>query len=367
MIEQIVGIITVNGRKLYVDNQNPCAQFSANLTYSVEFADNFWEDFSAIEFYASNSLYGSSELCYFDREDGKLVLPYGSFDDDGNLYLTLRGLKYDTSGEKVMLTSELLTLNISKAVNIGSVEDVPDPSWEDRVDSVVEQIANEKVEDGRFIPAFTIGTVTTGEVGSEAKVTISGSKENPVLNFVLPAGGFNLDKVYPVGSVYLSMSKTNPGTIFGGSWMQIAKGRTIVGLDTGDADFASIGKMAGEKSHRLTVNELPSHTHTGSTDGGDGNHNHNAQTAEASLEGTFTAFRGTTGGIVSSVGASESKVGGTGTTRENLKISADHQHQINISNSGAHIHDFTTEPAGGSKPIDILPPYIVVSIWQRTA
>lgn len=61
---------------------------------------------------------------------------------------------------------------------------------------------------------FTVGTVTTGEVGSEAKVTISGSKENPVLNFVLHAGGFNLDKVYPVGSVCLSMSKTNPGTIF---------------------------------------------------------------------------------------------------------------------------------------------------------
>lgn len=35
-----------------------------------------------------------------------------------------------------------------------------------------------------------------------------------MLNFVLPAGGFNLDKVNPVGSVYLSMSKTNPGTIF---------------------------------------------------------------------------------------------------------------------------------------------------------
>ena len=35
------------------------------------------------------------------------------------------------------------------------------------------------------------------------------------------------------------------------------KGRTIVGLDADDADFNTIGKTIGEKTHTLTVGELP--------------------------------------------------------------------------------------------------------------
>lgn len=176
-----------------------------------------------------------------------------------------------------------------------------------------------------------------------------------------------LSLVYPVGSIYTSVNNTNPGSFLGGAWVSFGAGRTLIGVSSSDDDFSAAQKTGGAKQVTLSTDQMPSHTHTGSTDSGDGNHNHNAQTAEASLEGTFTAFRGTTGGIVSRVGESSDNVGGTGTTRENLKINADHQHQINISNSGAHIHDFTTESAGGSEPIDILPPYITVYFWRRTA
>lgn len=176
-----------------------------------------------------------------------------------------------------------------------------------------------------------------------------------------------LSLVYPVGSIYTSVNNTNPGSFLGGTWASFGAGRTLIGVSSSDDDFSAAQKTGGTKQVTLSTDQMPSHTHTGSTVSGDGNHNHNAQTAEASLEGTFTAFRGTTGGIVSRVGESSDNVGGTGTTRENLKITADHQHQINISNSGAHIHDFTTESSGGSEPIDILPPYITVYFWRRTA
>lgn len=176
-----------------------------------------------------------------------------------------------------------------------------------------------------------------------------------------------LSLVYPVGSIYTSVNNTNPGSFLGGTWVSFGAGRTLIGVNSSDDDFSASQKTGGAKQVTLSTDQMPSHTHSGSTDSGDGNHNHNAQTAEASLEGTFTAFRGTTGGIVSRVGESSDNVGGTGTTRENLKITADHQHQININNSGAHIHDFTTESAGGSEPIDILPPYIAVYFWRRTA
>lgn len=39
------------------------------------------------------------------------------------------------------------------------------------------------------------------------------------------------------------------------------KGKVPVGLDSGDADFDSLGKTGGEKTHQLTVDEMPSHIH----------------------------------------------------------------------------------------------------------
>lgn len=40
------------------------------------------------------------------------------------------------------------------------------------------------------------------------------------------------------------------------------KGKTIVGLDSSDTDFNQIGKTLGEKTHTLTVAEMPSHNHS---------------------------------------------------------------------------------------------------------
>lgn len=41
------------------------------------------------------------------------------------------------------------------------------------------------------------------------------------------------------------------------------KGRTLVGKDSTDTDFNTLGKTGGEKTHTLTVNEMPKHNHTG--------------------------------------------------------------------------------------------------------
>ena len=39
------------------------------------------------------------------------------------------------------------------------------------------------------------------------------------------------------------------------------KGRTVVGLDSNDTDFSTLGKTLGEKTHTLTIDEMPSHSH----------------------------------------------------------------------------------------------------------
>ena len=69
---------------------------------------------------------------------------------------------------------------------------------------------------------------------------------------------------YPVGAIYLSIDSTNPGVLFGGTWKQIAQGRTLVGVDTSQAEFNDVKKTGGEKAHTLSVGEKPQ-SYTGLT------------------------------------------------------------------------------------------------------
>lgn len=66
---------------------------------------------------------------------------------------------------------------------------------------------------------------------------------------------FNL--IYPVGSIYLSVTDVNPANVFGGTWEQI-KDRFL--LSAGDTYKG--GSTGGEASHTLTANEMPPHRHS---------------------------------------------------------------------------------------------------------
>jgi microcystin-dependent protein len=56
----------------------------------------------------------------------------------------------------------------------------------------------------------------------------------------------------------------NWGGFTGQTWVQFAQGRTLVGQDATDTAFDAVTPTAyiGEKSHTLTISEIPSHTHT---------------------------------------------------------------------------------------------------------
>ena len=64
------------------------------------------------------------------------------------------------------------------------------------------------------------------------------------------------NKIYPVGSIYISVNSTSPASLFGGTWEQL-KDRFL--LSAGNTYTA--GSTGGEASHTLTVDEMPSHRH----------------------------------------------------------------------------------------------------------
>ena len=68
-------------------------------------------------------------------------------------------------------------------------------------------------------------------------------------------------KIFPVGSIFTTVTNTNPSTFLGGTWQSFGAGRVLVGVDTSQTEFNNPLKTGGEKTHVLTINEMPIHNH----------------------------------------------------------------------------------------------------------
>ena len=63
--------------------------------------------------------------------------------------------------------------------------------------------------------------------------------------------------MYPIGSVYISTTNTDPSIFIGGTWTQIEDTFLLACGSTYTA-----GDIGGEATHTLTVAEMPSHSHS---------------------------------------------------------------------------------------------------------
>ena len=70
-----------------------------------------------------------------------------------------------------------------------------------------------------------------------------------------------VDLIFPIGFVVTLETNINPNEIWGGKWIRTAKGKFIVGLNESETEFKTLGGTGGEKTHVLTVDEIPSHSH----------------------------------------------------------------------------------------------------------
>lgn len=97
---------------------------------------------------------------------------------------------------------------------------------------------------------------------TDAKFTATKEELTVLINTTI---NNTVNSIYPVGSIYTSLTNTNPGTFLKGTWEQFAQGRTLIGEGTGNDGTNSqtfkINSTGGEYKHKLTVDEMPSHTH----------------------------------------------------------------------------------------------------------
>ena len=121
--------------------------------------------------------------------------------------------------------------------------------------------------------------------------------------------------IYPIGSVYISINNIEPSSLFGGTWEKLedrfllASGKTYTN-----------GNIGGEATHKLTIDEMPSHTHT-----------------------LYIDAKGTT------IPAWWTR---------HLFVQNDTPHEAQPNNLTS---------TGNSQPHNNMPPYLVVNMWKRIA
>ena len=162
-------------------------------------------------------------------------------------------------------------------------------------------------------------------------------REDVQVDGALQVGGKTLlDMVYPVGSIYLSVSGTDPQTLFGGTWARL---EDVFLLAAGAKHPA--GSTGGEEAHTLTVGEMPSH----------GNHLMQGRMYQELAENASndSSYRGNTLYLGKNAFAS------TGNFNRGWK-----------DWNGGEMYPAGTLKGGGN-PHNNMPPYLAVYTWKRTA
>lgn len=156
------------------------------------------------------------------------------------------------------------------------------------------------------------------------------------------------DKIYPVGSIYMSMEETSPAELFGGRWEKI-QGKFLLASNS----TYKVGDAGGEEKHKLTINEIPSHTHAHA-------HTHSAP-----------------GGVPYIVSSDDIKVNLDNYRKWPEKVSSGGYHVVYAQKGSKSGIDSSTKTGaastsntgntGANALHENMPPYLVVNVWRRTS
>lgn len=219
-------------------------------------------------------------------------------------------------------------------------------------DLILEQHDGSTINAGSALAAIPAASTTV-----QGKVELATSAETTTgtdtTRAVTPAGlaaaisaalATHLGTIYPVGSIYMSTASTSPATLFGvGTWTAIA-GQFLIGVD----GTYTAGSTGGAATKTLSTGEIPSHNHSFSaTSGSGGTHRHaiGVDGVSGTGSGEFT---------VNSPGNVDGEAGSIGD---------------GTWDAGSHTHSVsgTSGNTGSGSSFSILPPYVAVYMWKRTA
>lgn len=169
---------------------------------------------------------------------------------------------------------------------------------------------------GYGVPLVCENTHSIGVKWEDNVLKFSIDTTENIVEIPVTWGGSLLQKVYPVGAIYISTVATSPSTLFGfGTWQRI-EGRFLLGAS---ATYGA-GSQGGEATHTLTINEMPVHNH-----------------------GTYEAGCGF---VTSGSAGSDARIQIGGASYRTVP---------------------STDNAGNGWSHNNMPPYLAVYIWKRTA
>lgn len=161
---------------------------------------------------------------------------------------------------------------------------------------------------------FTGALTATGSTAMPSGMTVGGKT---LLNLI-----------YPVGSIYMSVSSTSPATFLGGTWERIQDKFLLSAGST----YAA-GATGGEATHKLTKAEMPDHLHN----------------RIKYFENDDWTLGDSTGLGSQTVDTYSINVAGTSNSQ------------------GVKMSHWRTGSEGGDQPHNNMPPYLAVYVWKRTA
>ena len=157
-------------------------------------------------------------------------------------------------------------------------------------------------------------SLTTKDLSASNSVKLPDKDKILVNNVKL----FNL--IYPIGAIYISISAKSPATLFGGKWEQIYD-RFLYTAKT------DIGKLGGASTVKLSVSNIPSHSHSSPIASG--------------RDGNPDAWHDTCGA---------------------------NTQQCSYWYGNKYLsHNISTGSTGSGQAFSIMPPYYRVYCWRRTA
>ena len=186
-----------------------------------------------------------------------------------------------------------------------------------------------------------LGNKTSMKIGSEG----GGASFTGTLladGFAITGYASLIDYIYPVNSIYLSIDNINPQLRFlNTTWQNVAEGKFLAGVGLGNDGVNNKNITSGDNSGKyettLTVDQLPSHTHTGVT-GTMSNGGQVITDGEPTLLDSLQSIK-------------HQDTGHTSSTDSNKILKLDGQVFLNNTGSGS--------------PIDNTPPSFGVYVWKR--